>query len=80
MKVLSGQTAQTVTESGAGSGDRSLQEKNLSFTLELVCGRPKRQGCRVARAGSPASASRRGTIRIDIEAMSEETNANNEFA
>jgi len=40
MKVLSGQTAQTVTESG---DDRSLQEKSLSFTLELVCGRPKRQ-------------------------------------
>ena len=77
MQVLSGQTAQTVTESG---DDRSLQEKSLSFTLELVCGRPKRQGCRVARAGSPDSASRRGTIRIDIEAMSEETNANNEFA
>jgi len=52
MKVLSGQTAQTVTESGAGSGDRSLQEKNLSFTLELVCGRaqaPRRPSC--ARCG-----------------------------
>ena len=75
MKVLSGQTAQTVTESG---DDRSLQEKSSKFHSRAgVWKAPKRQGCRVARAGSPDSASRRGTIRIDFEDTSVERGERN---